>query len=137
VLVKTTLGNAALDLLTTAAGATPYLQIWTSCAAPTGHVFAAAGGLLLSTHAMFSPIGPAASGGVLTLSAIATAVAAASGVPGGFRIITQPTDTDGSHVVAQGTCGIGSGELNVGSSIDQGGTVTINLGFTITNPSAA
>lgn len=137
-LLKTTTANAALDKITTDAGTTAYMQIWTSVAAPSSHAFPAAGGTLLVTLPMTNPIAPGASNGVLTLSAITTTAAVASGTPGGYRIITQSTDTDGTHVIAQGTCAVTSGgEINFASTIASGGNVSITTGMTVTNASAA
>ncbi len=135
--VKDTTANAALDKITTDAGTTAYMQIWTTCAAPSAHAFIAAGGTLLVTLPMTNPIGPGSANGVLTLSAITTTAAVAAGTPGGFRIITQATDTDGTHVIAQGTCAVGSGEINFTSLIALSGNVSITTGMTITNSSAA
>jgi hypothetical protein len=136
-LLKATTANAAIDKITTDAGATAYIQIWTTVAAPSSHAFPAAGGTLLVTLPMTNPIGPGGSNGVLTLSAITTTAAVASGTPGGYRIITQSTDTDGTHVIAQGTCAVGSGEINFSSTIASGGNVSITTGMTITNASCA
>ena len=135
--LKTTTGNAALDKITTDAGTTAYIQIWTACAAPTGHAFGAAGGTKLAELAMSNPIGGAASNGVLTLSAITTTAAVGTGTPGGFRICTAANDTDGSHVIMQGDCGVGSGSINFPSTIASGGNTGVNTGMTITNPNAA
>ncbi len=135
--LKDTTANAALDKITTDAASTPYIQIWTSAAAPSGHVFAAAGGTLLATLAMTNPIGPGSANGVLTLSAITSATAGNTGSPGAFRICSATGDTDGTHVIMQGDCGVGSGSLNFSSTIASGGTVSITTGMTITNPNAA
>lgn len=51
-LLKDTTANAALDKITTDAGAAAYIQIWTSVAAPVAHAFIAAGGTLLATLPM-------------------------------------------------------------------------------------
>lgn len=118
-LLKDTTANAALDKITTDAGAAAYIQIWTSVAAPAAHAFGAAGGTLLATLPMtVTNIAPAASAGVLTLSAITTTAAVGSGTPGGYRICTATGDTDGTHVIAQGTCAVTSGgEINFSSTI--------------------
>jgi len=134
----TTTANAMLNLITTAAGSTPYLMIWTGSApAKSSGSYVAATGTLLATLPMSNPIGPGASGGVLTLSAITTETGAATGTPGYFRICTTNSDgSAGANVVAQGTCGIGSGELNFSSQVSAGGNVSISTGMTITNPAA-
>ena len=136
-LVKDTTANAALDKITTDAGTTAFLQIWTSVAAPSGHAFGAAGGTKLVELPMTNPIGPGSSNGVLTLSAITTTAAVASGTPGGFRICSAANDSTGSTVIAQGTCAVGSGEINFSSTVASGGNVSITTGMTVTNPSAA
>ncbi len=135
--VQDTTANAALDKITTDAGTTAYMQIWTSVAAPSGHAYGAAGGTKLVELPMSNPIGPPSASGVLTLSAITTTAAVASGTPGGFRICSAANDTTGSTVIGQGTAGVGSGEINFGSTISSGGNVSITTGMTITNPSAA
>ena len=86
---------------------------------------------------MTNPIGPASVNGVLTLSAITTTSAIANGTAGGFRICSSANDTTGAAVIGQGTCAIGSGEINFGSTIASGGNVSITTGMTITNASAA
>ncbi len=96
---KATTANKATDAITTDAGATAYIQIWTSCAAPSSHAFGAAGGTKLVEMAMTNPIGPGSANGVLTLSAITTTAAAASGTPGGFRICSSANDTTGAAVL--------------------------------------
>ncbi|MGZ3299329.1 MAG: hypothetical protein ACXWPK_00260 [Isosphaeraceae bacterium] len=136
-LLKDTTANAALDKITTDAGTTAFLQIWTSVAAPSAHAFGAAGGTKLVEMAMTNPIGPASSNGVLTLSAITTTAAAASGTPGGYRICSSANDTTGAAVIAQGTCAVGSGEINFASTIASGGNVSVTTGMTVTNASAA
>ncbi len=135
----TTTANGMLNLITTAAGSTPYIMIWTGSApAKSSGAYVAATGTNLATLPMTNPIGPAASGGVLTLSAITTETGLATGTPGYFRICTTNSDgTAGADVVAQGTAGIGSGELNFSSQISSGGNVSITTGMTITNPAAS
>ncbi len=134
----TSTANSMLNLITTAAGSTPYLMIWSgSPPAKSSGNYVSATGTNLATLPMTNPIGPAASGGVLTLSAITTETGLATGTPGYFRITTTNADgTNGANVVAQGTCAIGSGEINWSSQISSGGNVSITTGMTITNPAA-
>ncbi len=134
----TSTANSMLNLITTQAGSTPYLMIWSGSApSKSSGSYVAATGTNLATLPMSNPIGPAASGGVLTLSAITTETGAATGTPGYFRICTANSDgSGGANVVAQGTCAIGSGEINFSSQISAGGNVSITTGMTITNPAA-
>ena len=50
--------------------------------------------------------------------------AAAAGTPGYYRVIDGTTD-DGTHTQIQGSCGVGSGDINFSSTIASGGTVAI------------
>lgn len=125
--VTTTNCNTRLDALTTAAGTTGYLWVYSGSApAKSGGAFASATGTLLSKHSMANPIAGSAASGVLTCSAIADATASADGTPGYFRITSDSTTTDGTTTIVQGTAGVSSGELSFGSTVSSGGTVTIN-----------
>lgn len=68
---------------------------------------------------------------MLTANAITSDTsAAASGTPGYYRIIDGTTD-DGTHTQVQGSCGVGSGDINFSSTIASGGTVAItSLAYT-------
>jgi hypothetical protein len=81
-------------------------------------------GTLLATLTPSATFGTT-SGGVLTANAITSATAAASGTPGYYRIIDGTTD-DGTHTQVQGSCGVGSGDINFPSTIASGGTVGIS-----------
>lgn len=90
--------NANMDDITSKAGSTAFLLIYTgsvpaSCAT-------AASGTLLASLPMSNPIAGASASGVLTMSAITSAAAAASGTAGYWRICTSSA---GTTVVAQGT----------------------------------
>jgi hypothetical protein len=131
-----------LNLIATAAGSTPYMMIYSGTApSKSGGSYQSAtssGATLLATLPMSNPIGPAASAGVLTLSAITTETGAYTGTPSFFRICTTNTDgTGGANCIAQGTAGVGSGELNFSSQISAGGNVSVTTGMTITNPAAS
>jgi hypothetical protein len=87
-------------------------------------------GTLLATLTFSDPAFGAASTGVATASAITSDTNAdASGTAGHFRI----KDSDG-NIVADGTCGQGTGDLSFdNSAIVAGGTVAITS-FTVTVP---
>jgi hypothetical protein len=87
-------------------------------------------GTLLATLVFSDPAFGAAAGGTATAAAITSDTSAdASGTAGHFRI----KDSNGA-IVADGTCGQGSGDLSFNSSsIVSGGTVSISS-FTISQP---
>ena len=125
---STTHRNNDMADITTQAGATAYLLIY-SGSAPS-NCAAAATGTLLASLPMSNPIAPAPSGGVLTLSAITGAAASATGSAGYWRICTTSA---GTTCVAQGTVAVSGGDLNFagGTSFTSGETINIT-GFTIT-----
>ena len=126
--------NARLDLVRAQTQA--YLQIWgdegsipaTPDAAPVSSV------LLASLAMTATNIAPAASGGVLTMSAIADDTTAnASGTPQFARIATTETGTtDG---VVQMSAGLTAEDLVFDAAIVAGGTVSVTS-LTITDGSA-
>jgi len=120
--------NNRLDEVTADAGATAWVQVWDGAvpASPT----TAPAGTLLASLACSNPIGAAASGGVLTFSAISDDTNAnASGTPTFARVATSETGT--TTGVAQFTAGVGSGDLNFDATIVSGGTVSVtSLTFT-------
>ena len=119
--LKDTLRQSMMSQIATALGSSGHLLIYTGTApsktaAPTG--------TLLATFALPSTAGTA-SGPVLTFGTIASVTASASGTPGYARFIDGSTD-DGTHTQIQCSCGVGSGELNWGSTIASGGTASIS-----------
>jgi hypothetical protein len=128
---KTSIRNTRLGDVISALGATARLLVYTGTepaltASPTG--------TLLCTFTLANPVGPAASGGVATWTNPSNVTAAASGTPGYYRVIDGSTD-DGTHTQVQGSAGVGSGDLNFGSTIASGGTVSItSIAYTEGNP---
>ena len=128
--------SAITNVWNTVIGSTGTLTIYTGSAPAT----CASGttGTLLATISLSTPssstkpFGQASSGAIvldgLTLSATAGAGSAAT--PGYFRI-----NDSGATCHVQGTCAIGSGDLNFNGTITSGQTVSIT-GFTITAPGA-
>ncbi len=138
--LKTSTANRATDGITTDAGTTAYLMIWTGAPpAKVSNAYVAPTGTLLASLPCTNPIAPASVNGMLTFSAITGATGAAAGVPGYYRLNTSATDTAGAGVVMQGTCGdtaaSTTGDLQFTSAITLGGNVTLS-GFTVTNSSA-
>lgn len=123
--------NNRLDEITADAGATAFLQIWDG-ALPATPATAPAGNLLASC-AMSNPIAPAASAGVLTMSAITDDTDAnASGTPTFARIATSEAGT--TTGIVQLSAAIGSGDINFDAAIIVNGTVSI-ASLTITDGS--
>jgi hypothetical protein len=119
--LKDSIRTTMVGAISTSITATSRIKIYTGSApsktaSPTG--------TLLSTLTPSATFGTSATG-VLTASAITSdSSAAASGTPGYYRIIDGTTD-DGTHTQVQGSCGVGSGDINFSSTIAAGGTVAI------------
>lgn len=119
--LKTSVRNARMDAITTAAGVTAYLKVYTGSApsmtsSPTG--------TLLASLSLPNPIAPGASGGVQTWSAISAGTGVATGTPGYVRLTDSNTD-DGTHTIEQFSAGIGSGEMSFSGQINTSGSVTV------------
>jgi hypothetical protein len=106
----TSLRNTILGAITTAAGSAAYLWVWTGSApAKSSNNFVVPTGTNLALFSLPNPIAPAASTGVLTLSAITNVTGLASGTPGYYRITAGTVFTltqaaiSGSTVTYTGT----------------------------------
>jgi len=121
------LRNAQLDALTTFAGNSGKLRIYTATRPATGA--AIGGATLLAELTCNATFAPAATGGVLTLNAIAQdASADATGTAAWFRL----WKSDGTTAVLDGDVGTSGSDLNLNSvSITVGGTVSVTS-FVIT-----
>lgn len=114
----TTLRNAQLDEITTAVGSNGLLRVFSGTRPATG----GAETTLLASLACSATFAPAASGGVLTINAIADDTNAdASGTPTWARFATS-----GSAAVVDMSAGVGSGEFNIDQAIVAGGTVSVS-----------
>jgi hypothetical protein len=100
--------NAALDTLTTAAGATATVKIY-SGSVPTNADAALGGATLLVSMPCSATVAPAASGGVWTANAVTQTNAAAAGTASFYRFIAS----DGTTVLAQGACGVSGSDMNM------------------------
>lgn len=117
--------NARLDAVETATGASAKLRIYTG-AAPA-NCAAAATGTLLVDMALPADWMNAASAASKTKLGTWTGTGAAAGTAGYFRI----TDSAGTTAHVQGTCGQGTGDLQLdNTSIAVSQTVTVNT-FTL------
>ena len=117
--------NARLDAVETTIGATAKLRIYTG-AAPA-NCAAAATGTLLVDMTLPADWMAAASSGSKAKSGTWSGTGVAAGTAGYFRIV----DNAGTTTHVQGTCGIGTGDLqldNTNIAISQ--TVTVNT-FTL------
>ena len=120
---STTLRNAQLDAITTAAGASATIKIYNGTRPATGGTATT----LLATLTCNATFAPASSGGVLTLNSITSGTAAATGTATWFRLATS-----GGTFVMDGDVGTSGSDLNLNSTaITSGGTVSITS-FTIT-----
>lgn len=120
----TTLRNARLDEITAAIGTSGLLRVYSGTQPATG----GAATTLLAELALSATSAPAASGGVLTFSAISDdASANASGTPTWARLTTS-----GGTAVVDMTAGVGSGDLNFNAAIVATGTVSVTS-FVITD----
>lgn len=130
----TTLRNSRLDEVTTASGATAWLQVWDGALPATPAT--APAGTLLASMALSNPIAPAAAAGVLTIDVTPVPTdssANASGTPTFCRIATSETGT--TTGVVQMSAGVGSGDISFSAAITVGGTVTLTS-LTITDGSS-
>ena len=129
---STDVRNAKLDAIESAIGVSAILKIRTG-AAPA-NCAAADSGTVLSTIALPSDWMAAASGGAKAKSGTWDDASADSGsgtTPGHFRIY----DSGGSTCKMQGTCGIGSGDLQVDGTFTAGQDFSITA-FTLTDNNA-
>jgi hypothetical protein len=141
--LSTTVRNSILGTITTAAGSTAYLWVWTGSApAKSSNAFVTPTGTNLALFALPNPIAPTASVGVLTYSAITSVTGLASGTPGYVRQTAGTAYTlsqaaiSGSTVTYTGT-GIASGMtgvVNISGFVNAGnnGTFTISSSTTTT-----
>jgi len=122
--LKDTVRATMMGAIPTSVGASGHLFIYSGTApskttAPTGTSAITAGIPLNSTMGTVSV-------GTLTLSGTPlSGTATASITPGYYRVTDGGTD-DGTHTQIQGSCGVGSGDINFSSTISSGGTVTIS-----------
>ena len=118
--------NAALDAFETTTGTAPLLRIFTG--AQPANCAAASSGTLLVEMTLSSDWLAAASSGAKSLAGSWSGTGAAPGTAGHYRIFNSA----GSTCHEQGSCGIGTGDLQLdNTSIAIGQTVTVTA-YTIT-----
>ncbi|MBK3333565.1 hypothetical protein [Burkholderia pseudomallei] len=117
---STTLRNAMLDQITSQAGASALLSIYSGTRPATGG--ALSGNTLLAQLTCNATFAPASSGGVLTLNSIASVAAAATGTATWARL----TKSDGTTFVADFSVGTSGTEVIMATtSITSGATVSV------------
>lgn len=121
--------NAMLDAITTSAGASALLRIYDGARPATG----GAATTLLAELTCNATFAPAASGGVLTLNAIAQdASANATGTASWFRIVKA----DGTTFVLDGNVGTSGSDLNLTTTSIVATQPVSVTSFTITEANA-
>lgn len=126
---SSTIRNAMLDSITTAAGASALLRIYDGARPATG----GAATTLLAELTCNATFAPAASGGVLTLNAIAQdASANATGTATWFRIVKA----DGTTHVLDGNVGTSGSDLNLTTTSIVATQPVSVTSFTITEANA-
>lgn len=125
---STTLRNATVDAITTAAGASALLRIYNGTP-PANVGTALSGNTLLAELTCNSTFAPSASSGVLTLNSITSDSSAdATGTASFFRIYKS----DGTTAVLQGTVGTSGADLNLNTTSIVSGAQVAVTSFTIT-----
>lgn len=118
------LRNSQLDAITTLAGASCKLRFYTATRPATGGTATT----LLAELTCNATFAPAASGAVLTLNAITSAAASATGTAAWFRIVKS----DGTTHVMDGDVGTSGSDLNMSTtSFVSAATISVTS-FTIT-----
>lgn len=114
---STTLRNARLDAITSAAGASATIKIYNGTRPATGGTATT----LLATVTCNATFAPAASSGTLTLNSITSGTAVATGTATWFRLATS-----GGTFVMDGDVGTSGADLNLNTtSIVSGATVSV------------
>lgn len=118
-----TLRNNQLAQITTSVGTSGKIRIYSGTRPATGGTETT----ILAELPCSATFAPAPSGGVLTVNAITSATASATGTASWFRILTSA-----NAAVVDGDVGTAGSDLNLNStSITSGGSVAISS-FTIT-----
>lgn len=101
------LKNARLDTITTRAGTSALLRIYDGTQPATADTAVSSQNLLATLTCNASAFAAAASGGVLTVSAVTTANASATGTAAWFRLVAS----NGTTVVMDGSVGTATSDL--------------------------
>jgi len=122
--MSTTVRNNMLDAITAQAGASAKLRFYDGTRPATGGTVTT---LLAELTCNATAFAPAASTGVLTLNAITSATASASGTATWFRIVTS-----GGTFVLDGNVGTSGSDLNMSAVVFSSGATIAVSAYTIT-----
>lgn len=133
--LRSTIRDARLDAIEVTGGTTCAIRIYTG-AQPADCATANSGTLLVDGNLPTDWMA-AASGGSKAKNGTWswTASGGAAATPGHFRIYNNQSTKDNTTCIIQGSCAIGSGDINFDGTITSGQTVTINS-FTLTDANA-
>lgn len=123
---STAVRNAKMDAITAQAGGSALLRLYsgTRAASPATVIGAQ---VLLATLTCNATFAPAASGGVLTLNAIANGTGTAGAGAGTAATWFRLLKSDGTTVICDGNVGISGSDLNLNNtSIATGQTVSLS-----------
>ena len=129
---ETEVQNVRLDAIDTAIGVSGSLRVFTG--AQPANCTLANSGTLLAHIVLPNPAMAVASAGTMAKSGTwqdASADGGSTSTPGHFRIYNSQVTMDGTTCMLQGSCAIGSGDINFDGTITAGQSVTINT-FTLT-----
>lgn len=122
--------DAMLDQIESLNGTSCSMRIYTG--AQPSDVTQANSGTVLADFNLPTDWMAAASGGTKAKAGTWQDTSAdATGTPGHFRIYNSQATKDGTTCFMQGSCGVGSGDINFDGTITAGQQVTINT-FTLT-----
>jgi len=127
--------NAILDAFETYGNTSCALRVYTG-AQPADCITANAGTLLVDMNLPADWMAAAATGSKAKAGTWSgTASGGAGATPGHFRIYNSQATKDQTTCIMQGSCAIGSGDINFDGTITTGQTVTIST-FTLTAANA-
>jgi hypothetical protein len=127
--------NARLDAIEVYGSTSCALQVFTG-AQPADCITANSGTMLVSMNLPADWMAAAATGAKAKAGTWSgTAAAGAGATPGHFRIYNSQATKDQTTCFIQGSCAIGSGDINFDGTITSGQTVTIST-FTLTDANA-
>jgi hypothetical protein len=129
--LATSTRNARLDAIETDAGVSAIMKIRTG-AQPADCGTADSGTVLATLNLPSDWMAAAAAGAKAKSGTWQDAAADAAGVAGHFRVYK----TDGTTCIIQGSCGIGSGDLQLDNTNIAVGQVVTVTGFTLTDGNA-
>jgi len=125
--MSTAVRNAMLDAITAQAGASAKLRFYDGTRPATGGTVTTLLAELTCNATAFAPAASTGVGGVLTLNAITSAAASATGTATWFRIVTS-----GGTFVVDGNVGTSGSDLNMSAvGFTSGATIAVSA-YTIT-----